>query len=198
MAADIFTIWKRESQIVCGSGIVGTSYDYDSLMSREPDEVIIIGLNIATLISRKDFLQTMLSSLVKNPKLHVTLILTPDNIVKELFPLAYEHLIQSVQDIGSFMKDHLTTEGLEDRFSVRFHPAAATLSAIVCDPKNKNRGIIVFTPRWGDDAVPANRVFCSIERWKNNELFNLLYGVIPRMTQCDSISFKEVYNRLVV
>lgn len=55
---------------------------------------------------------------------------------------------------------------------------------------------MVFTPKWARDTEPGNRIYCVIERWENEELFNRVYGSIPAMLQRDSLSLQQMRQRL--
>src|SRR5260370_1126653 len=52
---DLRNIFVRESRIVCGSGQAGTAYDYNKLLSDDPEEVFIVAQNLKTLLDENKF-----------------------------------------------------------------------------------------------------------------------------------------------
>lgn len=186
LVSDVWNVLVQEQRIVCGSGQAGTSYDYSSLLSKNPKEVFVVAQNMRTLLSDPDYLPCISRWLGRNKDREPSLafVLTTPEVLGALNPTAMEHLMQSVVQIKAF----LDKESMRDRITVRFHPGAASLSAFVCDPKDRRRGTLVFTPKWALDSQPANRLYCVIERWEHNELFNRVAGTIPAMVQIDSAS----------
>jgi hypothetical protein len=196
LICDLWNSLVKEKRIVCGSGQAGTPYDYRSLLLRDPTEVFVITQNMRTLLSDKEYLPSISQWLARNGnrKPSLTFVLCKPNVLGVLNPTAKNHLKQSVVELRNFLK----TRPVNDQITIRFHSSTISLSAFVCDPKSKERGIMVFTPKWGLDAQPANRLYCVVERWEHDDLFNLIAGAIPAMVQNDSLSLDQVCTELGV
>jgi hypothetical protein len=54
----------------------------------------------------------------------------------------------------------------------------------------------VFTPKWGTDQEPGNRIFCVVRKWENPEVFNKLFGHVAVMTGEGSISLETAAKQL--
>lgn len=160
LVSDLWNGLAHEKRIICGSGQAGTSYDYHSLLSRNPKEVIVVAQNMRTLLSDKDFLPSISAWLARNKDrgASLTFILSTPMLLGAHSAKAKEHLRQSVIDL----KRYLEKEPLREMINIRFHPGANSLSAFFCEPKSKSQGIVVFTPKWALDVEPANRLFCVI------------------------------------
>jgi hypothetical protein len=50
------------------------------------------------------------------------------------------------------------------------------MSAFVRDPGNRDRALIITTPRWVTDATGRNRMFIAISKKERPELFEALWG----------------------
>lgn len=194
LASDLWNAFLRERRIVCGSAQAGTSYDYHHLLERDPREVIVVVQNMRTLLSDKDYLPSISKWLARNKDRHpsLTFILSTPKALGALSSVARDHLKQTVVQLSTF----LDTEPLRDAITVRCHSGANSLSAFVCDPKSRERGLVVFTPKWAIDVEPANRLYCVIERWEHEDLFNRLCGTIPAMTQSESLTLDQVSREL--
>ena len=149
-----------------------------------------------TLLSDKNYLPSISKWLNRN-KQHtpsLTFILSTPKALGALSATARDHLKQSVVQLRAFTE----TEPLREAITIRFHSGANSLSAFVCDPKSRERGIVVFTPKWALDVEPANRLYCVIERWEHEDLFNRLCGTIPAMTQSESLTLDQACAELKV
>ena len=194
LVSDCWSGVVQEKRVVCGGGQAGTPYDYRSLLLKDPLEVVFVAQNLRTLLSDIEFLPTVSQWLERNKARspHLTVVLSTPSVLGALNPTARQHLKQSVTELKGF----LSNDAVRDRTTVRFHPGASSLSAIVCDPKSKRRGILVFTPKWALDDQPANRLYCVIERWEHDDLFSLVAGTIPAMVQNDSLTLEQASQEL--
>lgn len=196
LVSDLWNGFSHEKRVVCGSGQAGTPYDCRYLLSKNPKEVFVIAQNMRTLLFDKDYLPCISQWLTRNKDREpsLTFVLSTPQVLGALNPTARDHLKQSVVELKEFLK----TEAMRDRITIRFHPGTSSLSAIVCDPKSKHRGILVFTPKWAMDVEPANRLYCVIERWEHDDLFNRIAGTIPAMVQSDSLGLDQVCAELKI
>lgn len=190
---DVWNGFVEKKRIVSGSGQAGTAYDYRAMLSRDPKEVIVVAQNMRTLLSDDEYLPCISDWLGRNKDRHpsLTFVLSTPEVLSQI---GRDHLKQSVAQLKTF----LSKEPMKERIHIRFHSGVGSLSAFVCDPKDKSRGVLVFTPKWALDAQPANRMYCVVERWEHDDLFNLLAGSIPAMVQIDSRSLDEVCQILGV
>jgi hypothetical protein len=69
-----------------------------------------------------------------------------------------------------------------NRLRVWFHPEAISLSLAMRDGRDKDNGLIVFSPRWVDDTEPINRPFCVVEKNRHKAIFDKLMGGVSRMS----------------
>ena len=193
---DIWNSVNTENRIVCGTGQAGTSYDYKSLLSKNPRDVIVVAQNMRTLLSDKEYLPTLSRWLGRNTanQPNLTFILCTPKVLGAINPIAREHLKQSVIDLAGFLKN----EPSKNRILIRFHHGASSLSAMICDPNSKRRGILVFTPKWSLDEQPANRLYCVIHKWEQENLFTRIAGTIPAMVQNDSYSLDQVCKEMEI
>lgn len=93
---------------------------------------------------------------------------------------------------------NLLGETERHQLNCHFHPDAVTLSAMIRDPKNDDRGIITLTPRWAADTEPHSRVYCVVEKWAHRAIFNKIYGSMLRMSQNDSKTLQEVCEQFSI
>jgi len=195
LVIDLSSVLLRERRIVCGCGQAGTAYDYQHLFSKNPRHVFIVAQNMRTLLDDMDYLPTITAWLERmerrKKRPHLTLILSTPTVLRALDSVAYAHFKKSVKEVVDFREKEPL---MKDKITLRFHPGATSLSAIVCDPESKRRGILVFTPKWALDTQPTNRLYCVVERWEYEDLFNRIAGTIPRMAQSDndSLSLDDV------
>lgn len=156
-----------------------------ALLDEQTDEAIIIAQNLRTLL-RHDLLDALRPIMEKTGHSKVTIILSvPEFFVgiarSEMEDRSYlEQFATTIQQLNRFkfsLKDFQ-----KPRFQVYFHPGASSLSAIIRDPSNLQRGLIAFTAKWTTDEQPDNRVFCIIDRINSDQLFQGLIGHIPIMT----------------
>ena len=137
LVSDLWNGLAHEKRIVCGSGQAGTSYDYHSLLSRNPKEIIVVAQNMRTLLSDKDYLPSISMWLARNKNgASLTFILSTPKLLGAHSPKAKEHLSQSAIDLKGFLEK----EPLREMINIRFHPGANSLSAFFCDPKSRESG----------------------------------------------------------
>ena len=101
--------------------------------------------------------------------------------------------MESVKDLLK-MRQSLPVDA-RARFHCLFHFAAATLSAVFCDPQ-RNDGMVTFTPRWGIDYVPQRRLNCMVERRDNPEVFAALFDSLLIMRQPNVPELDEMAARM--
>lgn len=191
---EAYNIIYDANNIFCGTGQYGTEYDLLNFIKDDTKELYIIGQNIRTILSKEDRKQKLKKFIEKNGT-ELTIILCPYEILEKVFPLAAEHLKQTVKDLKNLYFD--LSDEQRKRFKIYFNPGTISLSAFVRDPADKNaRGVIVFTPKWSFDTSPGNRMYCVIEKWENKNCFDNIFGGVGRMIQSDSLSLKEVCEQL--
>jgi hypothetical protein len=192
--SDIYNIFYGANNIFCGTGQYGTKYDLINFIKSDTKQLYVIGQNIRTLLSNEDLKQKLKKFIEKNGT-ELTIILSPYKILEKVFPLAAEHLKQTVIDLRNLYFD--LSEEQRKRFKIYFNPGTISLSAFIRDPADKNaRGVIVFTPKWSFDSSPGNRMYCVIEKWENKNCFDNIFGGVGRMIQSDSLSLKDMCEQL--
>lgn len=195
---DLWNGFGNQKRIICGIGQPGTTFDYRNLLLRDPNIVFVVAQNMRTLLSDRDYLPSVSQWLDRNrhrnPRL--TFILSTPKALEAINPTAMRHLKQSVSELRDFLTS-LDAE-LRERITIRFHAAATSLSAFVCDPADRLRGILTFTPKWALDTEPGNRLYCVLERWEHDELFSRVTGTIPAMVQSEGFGLNEVCAELQI
>ncbi len=194
---EIMETLSPEKRISCGSGIASTEYDFRALLARDPKEIFVVAQNMRTILSAPGNLSSMKEWLSRNPtdgERRLTMVLATPASLTGTNPLARQHLRQTVVELEELRKSASRPEQLV----ICFHPGAAMLSVIACEKDNPKEGLLVFTPKFGVDAQPGNRLYCVIYRAEHPDLFGVLAGSITMMTQNDSLSLKEVCSELDV
>lgn len=194
---EVMEILSSEKRISCGSGIASTEYDFRALLARDPREIFVVAQNMRTILSDPGNLRAMKEWLSKNPtdgERRLTIVLATPSSLTETNTLARKHLQQTVVELDKLQKSASRSEQLV----IRFHPGAAMLSVIACEKDNPKEGLLVFTPKFGVDAQPGNRLYCVIYRAEHPDLFGVLAGSITMMTQNDSRSLEDVRSELGV
>lgn len=192
---EVMEVLSPEKRISCGSGIASTEYDFRALLARDPKEIFVVAQNMRTILSNPVNLSAIKEWLSRNPadrERRLTIILATPTSLTATNPLAGQHLLQTVSELEKLQKSASHPE----RLVICFHPGAATLSVIVCEKDNPKEGLLVFTPKFGVDAQPSNRLYCILYRTEHPDLFGVLAGSITMMTQNDSFSLQEVRREL--
>lgn len=194
---EVMEILIPEKRISCGSGIASTEYDFRALLARDPTEVFVVAQNMRTILSSPGNLSAMTKWLSRNPtdvERRLTIVLATPSSLTGTNLLARQHLRQTVTELRELQKNALHPEQL----LICFHPGAAMLSVIACEKDDPKEGLLVFTPKFGIDAQPGNRLYCVIYRSEHPDLFGVLAGSITMMTQNDSLSLEDVCGELDV
>lgn len=181
-------IWP-EKRIESNLGVSGSRYSFEHLLDDKSEEIFIIGQNLRTLMSTTGFKERIKQLLQKNKGLKIWFIGATYEGMKAISTECAEHFSDTLKDFKELYED-LGDNAAELR--VRFHPSAISLSCMIRDPNNDDRGILVMTPKWARDAEPANRQYCVIEKWEYRDLFNKVAGHRVAMTQADSQRLKDI------
>ena len=192
---EIMETLSPEKRISCGSGIASTDYDFRALLARDPREVYLIAQNLRTMLSSPGNLSAMAEWLSRNPEddqRRLTIVLATPSALTGTNPLVKEHLRQTVAELRTLQQSNSN----DGRLVIRFHPGAATLSVVACEKDDPNKGLLIFTPKFGLDTQPGNRLYCVIYRREHPDLFGVIAGSITTMTQNDSLTLEEVSSEL--
>jgi pyrimidine deaminase RibD-like protein len=184
---------KQERSILSGLGQRGSSYEFTAFADNKTKELYLVAQNLRTLLHRPDFLPHVKSLLAQGTR--VTLVLTTFEAMSAINPVGAIHLRESVRNLRDFYFS-LRSEKRRKLLRVHFHPAASSLSVQVRDPGIEGRALLVFAPKWATDTEPENRLYCVLDRGQHKDQFDKLYGSIPSMTQIDSLSLKQMCEKL--
>jgi hypothetical protein len=181
------TLQKTRGLIPGASSIVAGSNIYDQLGYRREDifgrvqsKLVVAGPNLRSWLTDSTTREGFVNLLRDQRNVTVTFVLGTPGILRELRGEGEAHLRASIVELSE-MRAQLTTEQRK-RMRCFFHWAAATLSAIFIDPDSPG-GVLFFTPRWGYDYNPRQRLTCMIERRSNTELFDIIYDPLMLLTQ---------------
>jgi hypothetical protein len=181
------TLQKARGLVPAASSILAGPNLYDQLGYRREDifglvqrKLILAGANLRGWLSDSAARQGLVDLVREKSDVTVTFVLGTPGILRELQGEGEAHLRASIRELSE-MREEL---GAEQRSRMRcfFHWGAATLSAVFIDPDSPT-GVLFFTPRWGYDYNPRQRLTCMIERRRNSDLFDVIYDPLLLLTQ---------------
>lgn len=189
----------HEEQIICGIGVADTPYSWQHLLDEKCKEIILVGQSLKTLFAQKEFRERIVTLMESSQPPRIKIIMTVPEIMLAIHgdQVGYHGFIETVRDLRNIYYDKLV-KSKREMLSVHFHPGASSLSAIIRDPDDTKRGILVFTPKWATDRESQNRMFCVLEKWRHQILFKKLYGHVSDMTRSESGSLQEMCRKLEV
>ena len=168
-----------EALLEAGTSISNSSYSLPKLFDSRSQEIYLIGQNLRTVLSDPKVLPHLSKLLSKNKNLEVRIIISVPGALDHVHPDASRHYLQTVRELQSFYAN--LDEACRRRVIMRAHAGAISLSALIRDPDNNERGIMVFTPKWATDLEPGNRIFCVARKSANPEIFAKLMGHVSTM-----------------
>lgn len=152
----------------------------EEILDRVESNLILAGPNLRGWLSDPLMRRGLVTLIKERSEVTVTFVLGTLGMLRELHGDGEAHLKASVIELDE-MRSQLT---LDQRRRMRcfFHWGAATLSAVFIDPDSPS-GVLFFTPRWGYDHHPRQRLTCMIEKRNNSDLFGILYDPLLLLTQ---------------
>lgn len=198
---DIDHLISQRGKVVTFLGSVNNPYPWSKLFDNEVDEIYIIGQNLRTILSDQKFKRRIVDLIKKNSDLVVTFIMSPPEVMDAVFherkETSQKQYKESLKDL-KLMKELLDKEEDKIRLRVHFHSSIISLSCMIRDPENINRGVMVLTVKWALDFEPKNRLHIVVEKWADPDVFQKIYGSISAMTQVESGSLEEMCSRMKV
>ena len=184
-----------DSQIKAGIG-----FNYHDILDNDTQELIIIAQNLRTFI-RHGIHDTLYMLLRDRPSFFSTIILTVPEFFSALSANREQERAYQMEFADTIWKlnqlEGKLTASQQRRLSIRFHPGASSLSALIRDPSDKRRGLLVFSPKWATDIEPDNRVYCIVERSIQEHIFTKFIGHISQMAAPPfSIGLTEMIARV--
>lgn len=155
-----------------------------AVLDEHTEEVIVVAQNLQTLL-RNDILTALRPILEKKGNSQILIVLSVPEFFTGISTNQHEDLqyleqfANTIQQLNRFKFS--LKEAQKPRFRVFFHPGASSLSALIRDPADKHRGVLIFTAKWTTDTEPDSRVVCIVDRETNDYLFQRLIGHIPIM-----------------
>ncbi len=182
----------------------GVGFNYHNFLDSETRDFIIIGQNIRGLFRQEaKFLDDIREHLIDKPTFRATVILTTQEFFTSISGSKNpdrELQAQFAETVFALKKFHAKlTKRMQQRFCVRFHPGASSLTAFIRDPEHEWRGAIAFIPKWATEITPGARAYCIVERSHHDALFQSLYGYVPEMyDKTLSTDLDDMYSRVQV
>ncbi len=183
---------NHHGHILAGINIVESKFRRSEFMKRVRRHLLVAGPNLRGWLTTREARSSIIDLIRNNSDIEVTMILGTYPILEALsggYGQGRQALEGSVQELRAMVKELSAEEN--QRFNVRFHFAAATMSAVIRDPE-ENDGVLVFTPRWGIDYEPLGRLFCVIEKKNNPGQFDAIYRTTFNLIQPDALTLDEM------
>ena len=142
---------------------------------------MLTGHNIGQLGGRGDTRSSILYTsivrlLTSTETATVQLTFAPPDLLRRAHRPGYKDLIERfLPRMWDLAKDPQLAN-YKDRLKINTHPGAMFMSAFVRDPGNRDRALMITTPRWVTDATGRNRMFIAIWKKERPELFEALWG----------------------
>jgi hypothetical protein len=168
-----------EALLEAGTSISNSSYDLPAFFDPFSKEIYLIGQNLRSVLSDPRVLPHFHKLVSKNRKLELRIIISPPGSIDHVHPDASRHYAQTIRELKTFYRK--LDEECRRRVTMKAHAGATSLSALIRDPGNDDRGVIVFTPKWATDQEPGNRIFCVVRKSENPVIFAKLFGHVSTM-----------------
>jgi hypothetical protein len=168
-----------EALLEAGTSISDSSYDLPRFFDSSSREIYVIGQNLRSVLSDSRVLPHFHKLLSKNRKLELRMIISSPGSIDHVHQDASRHYAQTIREHKMFCRG--LDEECRRRVTIRAHAGATSLSALIRDPGNDDRGVMVFTPKWATDQDPGNRIFCVVRKSENPVIFARLFGHLSMM-----------------
>jgi hypothetical protein len=159
-------------------------YRYRPLLDDQCEEVFITGHNFSDVLERPDPSSNLASVikgvLMRSSRVRVTLAFAPPALLKEHYPLSFDHLIgTSLPRLWSLWTDPDLRQRRR-RLVIGESAAALTFPCFIRDPmaRDKRRGVLIATPRWLHDRTGGARMFFALHRDEHEQMFAQLSAEI--------------------
>lgn len=168
-----------------GTSVKTSEFAFDRVLDGQCDTLLITGTNFGDQFGRRGqpivgLLDRLKRQLLERPNSRITLVFAPPDLLGRLSQEALDHLRDcSLPRLCDLYDDPDFDETHRRRLRIGAHPGAMFFQAFVRDPDDKERALLVATPRWLSDASGRSRFYFAVTRQEHPEMFEALYSNIP-------------------
>lgn len=191
--------------IRAGTTVRSSEFSFRAMLDGRCDDILMTGTNFGDQFGQRGqpvaFLYDLLKQqLLTRPSARITLVFAPPQMLEAWSHKAFVHLRDfSLPRLCDLYDDPEFSAQHRARLRIVAHPGALYFQAVVRDPLDRERALLVATPRWPGDASGAGRFYFAVRRKEHPAMFDTLSAHIP--TDLDlggSVSFEEVAKDLGV